>query len=251
LYGVRELGFYNRAVTTQQMPSSTVSALVGRVALPLLASKEGDATALRQSLRLAMGCTMLLNVPAMVGLILLSDQIVVVLFGSRWLPAVPMLAILAASGILLPLHVINVQLVLARAQSRTFIRNELIKKSMGIACVVIGSLFGVIGLAWGQVVYSVLGMIVNAAPARDLGYGPIAQLRDLTGIFFASAVMAAGVVVLKSQLASGPLVTLTLCSVVGFLLYIVVGWLCGIRLFRESATLVASDLISWQGRKPM
>lgn len=242
LHGVRDLGFYNRGAATQALPSAGLSAIISRIALPLLSSKQDDPEALRRGLRLAIGCVMLLNLPIMIGLVLLSDLVVIVLFGERWLPAAPILAILAVGGILFPLHLINLQLVLARGQSRTFMRNEVAKKSIGITCVIVGSFFGVIGLAWSQVVYSVLAFLVNAQPAhRDLGYGALRQLRDIGGIFLATLAMAITVYFLRGMLATGPLVTLTICTLVGAAVYAAVGWIAGFRNFREPLVLLARE----------
>lgn len=242
LHGVRDLGFYDRAAATQALPSSSISGIVGRIALPLLASKQDDPEALRGSLRLAIGCIMLLNLPIMAGLVLLSDLVVIVLLGERWLAAAPILAILAVGGMLYPLHLINVQFILARGQSRTFMSNELAKKGIGITCVIVGSFFGIIGLAWSQVVYSVLGLFVNARSAeRDVGYGAIRQVRDIGGIVLATLVMAVAVYVLRGILTTGPLVTLVICAVVGAAVYASVGWLAGFRNFREPAEILAQE----------
>jgi teichuronic acid exporter len=242
LHGVRDLGFYDRASATQSLPSSSLSGIIGRIALPLLASKKGDPESLRGSLRLAIGCVMLLNLPIMAGLVLLADLVVKVLLGDRWLAAAPILSILALGGMLFPLHLINVQFVLARGQSRTFMRVEIAKKCIGIACVIVGSFFGIVGLAWSQVVYSVLGLFVNAWPAhRDLGYGAVAQLRDIGGIALATLVMAGGVYFLRGTLSTGPFATLAICSLVGGALYAAVGWIAGFRNFREPAEMLAQE----------
>lgn len=239
LHGVRELGYYNQASATQLLPSSALSTIVGRVSLPLLAANQDDPDALRKSLRLAIRGVMLVNLPAMTGLALLSDLVVEVLFGPRWMPAASILSILALGGILFPLHVINLQLVLARGQTAIFVRNEVIKKSLGIVCVVIGSLFGVVGLAWGQVVYSALGFIVNASAARrDLGYGPIQQLCDLAEITAITLFMAGAVYVAKASLPTGPLVTLAACVISGAAIYATAGWFSGSQAFREPVALL-------------
>lgn len=241
LHGVRDLGFYNQASATQLLPSSALSTIVGRVSLPLLASNQDDPDALRSNLRLAIRCVMLVNLPAMVGLALLSDLVITVLFGSRWLPAAPILSILALGGILFPLHVINLQLVLARGQSATFMKNEIIKKSLGIICVVVGSLFGIVGLAWSQVVYSALGFVVNAGPARrDLDYGLLRQLSDLAGIAAVTLVMAVSVYFLRATLsATSPLVTLAACTLSGVAIYATLGWLSASPVFRDPVILLA------------
>jgi O-antigen/teichoic acid export membrane protein len=182
---------------------------------------------------------MLVNLPAMAGLAVLSDLVVTVLFGPRWLPAAPILSVLAIGGLLFPLHAINVQFVLARGRSATFIKNEIIKKSLGITCVLVGSLFGIIGLAWGQVAYSALGFFVNANPARrELNYGPLRQLLDVAGIAAVTLVMAGSVYFVRTALSTGPLVTLAVCCLFGALLYAAIGWLSASPVFRDPLLLL-------------
>lgn len=239
LHGVRDLGFYNQASATQLLPSSALSMIVGRVALPLLASNQHDPEALRGNLRLAIRSVMLINLPAMTGLALLSDLVIRVLFGPRWLPAAPILSILALGGIFFPLHVINVQFVLARGRSAIFMKNEIIKKALGIICVVVGSLFGVVGLAWSQVVYSVVGLVVNAGPARrELNYGPLRQVLDLAVIAAVTLLMAVAVYGVRASLWTGPVETLALCTLTGMVTYAFLGWLSASPVFRDPVTLL-------------
>jgi O-antigen/teichoic acid export membrane protein len=241
LHGVRALGFYNQAWATQLLPSSALSTIVSRVALPLLASNQDDPEAMKKNLRLAIRSVMLINLPAMIGLAVLSDLVVTVLFGPRWLPAAPILSILALGGILFPLHVINLQLVLARGQTATFVRIELTKKTVGIICIVVGSVFGIVGLAWSQVVYSVLGLLINTGPARrDLGYGPLRQLSDVAGIAGVTLLMAGAVYFVRGTLSTGPVVTLAVCTLSGAAFYAAMGWLSASPVFRDPMLLLAS-----------
>lgn len=238
LFGMRELGFYNRAVVTQAMPGSILTAMVSRVALPLLAERQDDPAALRDGVRTATTVTMMINVPIMVGMALLSREITVVLFGQRWLPTAPILAVLAISGILLPMHVINLQAILATARSDTFIRIELAKKVCGLAFIVIGSQWGVVGLAWSQVALSIVALLINAGPAgRGMNYGPLRQLRDLWAIGLAAAVMTLAVLAVRTALPGGAIATLALSIVVGAASYTGAGWLTGAVVFRQMSAL--------------
>ncbi|MGZ8286500.1 MAG: lipopolysaccharide biosynthesis protein [Allosphingosinicella sp.] len=239
LYGVRDLGFYNRAMSTQLLPSGIMAQIVGRIALPLFASRADDPDALRRGLKMAIGLAMMLNLPLMTGLAVLAPEVVVVLFGAKWLPAAPILTILAVSGIFFPFHAINLQLVLAQGHTRTFLRNEIAKKTIGVTCMLVGSVFGIVGLAYSQIVYSLLAAVVNTRPSQvSLGYGLIGQLRDLSGIFLATAVMAAGVLLLKMVLDAGPLPTLIVCTAAGGLLYLLTGFLVRSASFTDALSLL-------------
>jgi len=235
LHGVRDLGFYNRAFGTQQLPSNILSLIIGRVALPLFSPRAGDPGAIRRGMRLAISTAMILNVPIMVGLALLPDLVITTLFGSKWLSAAPILSILAASGLLFPLHVINLQVLLAQGGSRTYFQLEMLKKLVGIACIVTGSLFGIHGLAWSQVIANGLAFLLNAAPARRrLGYGPLAQLWDLRGIFLCSLVMGASLGLSRHMLSLSNPLQLAVLVPVGALVYLACGFGLRISSFMEA-----------------
>jgi O-antigen/teichoic acid export membrane protein len=239
LYGVRDLGFYNRAMSTQLLPSSILAQIVARIALPLFAARAAEPDALQRGLKMAIGLAMVINMPTMVALALLAPEVIVVLFGSKWLPTAPILSILAISGILFPLHAINLQMVLAQGQTRIFLRNEIAKKIIGVTCMLVGSLFGIVGLAWSQVAYSLLAAIVNTRPTHvSLGYGLARQMRDLSGIFLATLAMGAGIVLLKSGLDLDPLPTLVACTAGGGLLYLLTGFLLRSSSFMDALSLL-------------
>lgn len=220
LYGARDLGLYNRASNTQLLPTTIISSIIGRIALPLMAARADDRASLRQGLKAANAIAMLINLPIMTGIALLSDLIVVVLFGEKWLPAAPLLAILAWGGLLFPLHVLNLQLLLAVGKANTYFRVEVIKKVFGIAAVAGGSFYGMYGLAWSQLVVGIVALFINVAPVgKHLDYGVYAQIRDLKGPILATVAMGAVVMPLRQFVAFGPLADLLILSAAGAAVY--------------------------------
>lgn len=235
LHGPRDLGFYNRASNTQQLPSSILSTIIGRVALPLFSARTDEPQAIVRGMRTAISVAMLLNAPAMVGLILFSDLVVRVLFGPQWASAATTLSILAAAGLLMPIHVINLNVLLAHGGSRTYFQLEIAKKVVGIACIVVGSIFGLVGLAWSQVIAGVISLALNAGPARRrLHYGIERQIADLGGIALASTVMALVTWEIARLIALPPILELALVTLVGALVYFAAGFGLRLRSFVEA-----------------
>ncbi len=241
LHGVADLGLYNRAHSTQALPSNILSSMVARTAFPLFSTRSDDEAALRRGVRMANSLAMIVTLPAMLGLAILSDLTIVTLFGEQWRPAAPILAILAVAGILVPIHVINLQVLLARAQSRRFFQLELIKKGGGLLFVVVGSLFGIEGLAWSVVLFSIVAVPINASPVKQLiGYGPLAQLWDLRGLAIPAAAMAGVLLLLKPMLPLSPLASLVLLTAAGGLTYLAVGLLLRSENFAEAREIALS-----------
>ena len=252
LHGVRDVGLYNRAQSTQLLPSNVIGSIVGRVAMPVFASRSDDRGALRRGIRLANGLTMMVNVPVMTGLMLLSDLVIRVLFGDQWPAAAPILSILALAGLVYPLHIINLQTLLAQGRSDLFLRLEIIKKTVGIGSIIVGSLFGLIGLAWSQVAFAGIGLAINVSPTKkSLGYGALKQLRDLGGIFIAAAIMAAVVLIVRPLVHSAPLIELLILTAVGAATYVAAGAAINGPDFRQAFDLAGQTLgriNNWRSR---
>lgn len=195
LFGARPLGYYANAENTRQLPASFLAALVARVALPMLSQAQGDPLVVRRGLQLSIRIMMTLYAPIMLALAALAGPVIEVLYGRQWLPAADLLRILAVAGLLYPIHMINLHALMAQGHARLMFRLELMKKAIGVVLLLLGARYGLMGLAWSQVLHSVLALAINAHYARRwLGYGAWAQLRDAAPPMLAAAAAAALVV---------------------------------------------------------
>ena len=224
-YGVRELGFYSRADNTKQLPVGVLANILGRVALPLFSAVAHDTAKLRRGVQLALRGMMLLNVPMMLGLAAVAEPLVLTLFGAQWLPAVPIMQVLCLSGVFWPLHVINLSVLTAQGYSDLFFRLEVVKKLMGVCLLAVGTFYGMMGIAWSQVVIGILGFAINAHyTKRHLDYGAIAQTRDFLPMIAISLPMAVVVHWVGTQLRMAPAVELLSLTVLGMLIFLILGW---------------------------
>jgi O-antigen/teichoic acid export membrane protein len=242
-YGVRELGFYVRAETTQQVPATVLSSIASRVALPVFSEAAADPARLRRGARLSLRGLMLINAPMMLGLAAVADPLVEAVFGSVWLPAVPLLQVLCLAGLLWPLHVINLTLLAAQGHARLVFRLEVVKQTIGLALVLIGALSGPLGIAWAMVAGGLVAVAVNAFYTKHfVRYGLVAQLADVGPTLAVSAVMAAVVAVAARSWDPTPIVELLALSGLGAVVF--VGLAFAVRL----ATL--HDMVALLRRQP-
>jgi teichuronic acid exporter len=223
-YGLRDLGLYTRANNLQTIPGTTINAIVGRVTLPFFSARGTDHDGLVRALLRTNRLTMLINLPIAVGLIVTANLTILVLFGPQWVEAAPVLTVLAAAGALLPLQVTNQQMLLARGKSGLYFRVEVAKKLIGIPLLIAGSFFGLMGLAWAQLLATTIGVSINLWPnGRDLGCGIGRQLADLASLIAASAVMGAVVLWLRSVTDLPPAPELLLLVSAGAATYLAAG----------------------------
>ncbi len=237
LHGARDLGFFNRAQNLQNLPGNILAAIVTRVALPLFSAKQGDDTALMNGMRVVQGAIMLINLPLMAALTVMPDLVIDFLYGPKWLAAAPVLTILSIGGILFPLQIVNMQLVLSQGRSGLSLKVEFIKKIIGLLLLLIGSFYGLTGLAISQAISVYVGFFINASVVgRMIGYTSFRQLIDLFGIAILSIIMAAILMAVRPLLGFGSAIDLILLTSIGGILFGLVA-----VLFRIS---VVDDLIA-------
>jgi O-antigen/teichoic acid export membrane protein len=238
MYSVRDVGFYGRAKNTQLMPSTLMLSIIQRVAYSAFASVSEDKARLVRGLRQAQAVSMFVNIPVMVGIIVLAEPLVLTLFGEQWLPCVPILQVLGLGGILWPLHILNLNILKAQGYSDLKFRIEIIKKVFAISLTVAASYYGVMAIAWAQVVLSVFGYFVNTHYTKVLlGYSGLDQLRDLAMNFVAVIPMAAAVYLMTDIMQTLPLIELVVAGTMGGGIYLLTCRVLCAELLNESLVL--------------
>ncbi len=244
-YGTYDLGIYNQADNTQQTPTSLLTSVISRVIFPLFSSIAGDAARLRLAVRLSVRSTMLITSPAMLGLAVLATPFVDEVFGEQWLPAAPLLQILCLTGLLWPLHVINVNVLRAQGHAKLSFRLEVIKKSVGVVLLVAGTFFGLTGIAWSRVLSSMLGLVVNGYyTGKLLDYGAFDQAKDYLPALMTSVMMGVLVVLADHWIEIGGAAELLILIIIGAASYSVFTLFLGLSALKDSVEFMA-------GRRPL
>ncbi|MEQ1439886.1 lipopolysaccharide biosynthesis protein [Fontimonas sp. SYSU GA230001] len=201
LYGSSTLGLYTVAYTCFQAPVSIVSAMLNKFGLAVLSRAAGHTESLRVTLQISVRSATFLSAPVMLTIALLSEPIVQAAFGPQWIGAAPLLAILALSGMFWPIHVLNQVAINAIGRSDLFLKLAIAKKCLAITLIVMGSLWGAVGVAYALLASSLLSLALNARYLETLmQYGMRPQLRD-----HADTLLALG-----AQTVTGQLVLVTL-----------------------------------------
>src|SRR5690606_34787490 len=78
-YGAYELGIYNRADTTQQLPTGLISGILSNVALPIFSQANGDSLRLKRGLEQSIRGIMFINVPMMLGIASVANPLILTL----------------------------------------------------------------------------------------------------------------------------------------------------------------------------
>ena len=132
--------------------------------------------------------------PLMVGLAAVADPLVRILLTDKWEGTIYLLQILCFSSMWYPIHAINLSLLQVKGRSDFFLKLEIIKKIQGVIVLCVTLPMGIVAMCYGSIVSSLLCLVYNTYYIQKLiGYGYVAQMKDLLHILVHSLVMGAGV----------------------------------------------------------
>ena len=243
--GTTALGYLNVAFRLVDAGRDLLASSVGRVALPLFSRRQQDLKSLRRAISVAGRYTALITQPIFVGLAVTADEVVSVIFGAQWRPAVPLIQVLAVTAVVYfcRVHFWIALMALGRPQL-----------NLSIAClrlvVTIGGLFilGVTEAIDAAYVWAFGFAAVLPYEAwlvrRVVGLGLRSQL-SIPGLAVAAAVIMGGFVyAIKSQLPVGleAIVVLAILIPCGAALYIAAVFAMNRRAIPECFDFIAMGL---------
>ena len=186
-----ELGYYSRAEQFKDLPSKNLNLTTQRVTYPVLANFTKDNSKLKAGYKKLIKLLFLITSVTMLLMIINAKEIIIILVGQKWAPAVPYLQILCISGALYPLHSLNLSILNVKGRSDLFLKLEIIKKIIVIPVIIIGIHYGLIVMLWGMVLNSFLAYLLNSMfSAKLIGYSTWHQLLDIIPTFIHTAIMA-------------------------------------------------------------
>lgn len=186
-----QLGFYTKAKQFQRMASQNIAGAIGDVAFPVYSKLQDDKEKLQNAMRKFLQQSMFFMVPLLLGLIVVAKPFVIVLLKEKWAPMIPYLQLLCIIGILYPLHLINVQALVAQGKSKLSFKLGLIKNGLRVLNIFITYRFGIVYIILGEIVVSFIGLWINTwYNYKFLSYGLWKQFKDfysiiIVGIFTA------------------------------------------------------------------
>jgi teichuronic acid exporter len=224
LFSATDLGFFTRAKTLNDLPSQTLSEMVGRVTFPVFSTIQDDPVRMKRGLKKALIYLVFVNFPMMIGLAVVARPLVLVMLTAKWAACIPYLQLLCVGGLLYPLHLMNLNVLQALGRSDLFLRLEIIKKVMIVINIVVTWRWGISAMIYGMIITSIIAYYLNSYYTGILIDYPIRkQVRDLfpyliVAVLMGMAVYVAGLIqfpnhwsMLLVQITTGSIFYIFLC----------------------------------------
>lgn len=174
--GSAALGFYSLAYRTPELFITMIIWVVGKVAFPVYSKLQDDAPALQKAFLLTLRYLSLLTVPAGVGLATLGGLFVTAFYGEKWLPAIPVLQMLAVAGCLRSLGSHAGDVYKATGRPGILTKLGLLRAAVLIPALLWGTRYGIYGVAVAQAAVTAASTVLNLYVAGRVLRLPVSSL---------------------------------------------------------------------------
>lgn len=231
-YNATQVGFYNRASSLAQFPSTNVVGIVSRAVFPIMCEMQDNDEKLAKSFTQYLRATCFLIFPLMIGLAVLSKPLVLLILTEKWLPATSLLSILCIAYMWQPIMALNHQILNVKGRSDYFLKADIIKKLIATVILIATLPFGIKILCLGVIIYNLVDMIVTISYAkRVIKTGYIEQFLSILPHLSISICM--GIITYLASIAMGNNLWLQLAigTLSGATSYLLLSYIFKIREF--------------------
>lgn len=173
-----DVGHYTQAAKWNNMGQSLITNMVYGVALPVLASVEGERRLhiFRKMLRFAA----FVSFPLMLGLGLVAEELIVITVTEKWLPAAALLQVLCVQGAVAPIASLYTNLIISDGRSSVYMYGTILLGLLQVLLLSLTRFYGLSTMVAGYTLLSVLWLLYwHFCARRIIRISLMAMLKDV------------------------------------------------------------------------
>ena len=190
-YTKADLGFYSQAKQLSSIPSQTLTSIITNVTYPTLSTIQNRLDQLKVAYRQIIRISLFTVLPLMLILLAIANNLIPLILGDKWIPAIDYFVLLCISGAFFPLNTISLSILLVRGNSKLYLRLSIIKRIITLLAIVITINYSVLALVIGQVVANIVNIFITMIfSGKEINYIFKEQFNDIYSIILLSGVIS-------------------------------------------------------------
>lgn len=245
-FGPVVLGYYSISYRLLQVSVQLLVRTTSSISLPVFSRLRHDPQRFRSAYYTVTRLTSAIAFPFFLGIAVLAPQLVVVIFGEKWLATVPLIQILALSGILKSVTFFKSSVLIAMGKPAQTVHLKSLSVILNLIAFAIAYRFGIVAVTAatvmkGIVVFPIGQWVISRTISIPFG----AYLRQfvsplVSSLFMVLALSAARDFLMKEIGLES--VVLCFCVLLGAVLYFLITRILSPRLYREFLDVVSMAL---------
>jgi O-antigen/teichoic acid export membrane protein len=178
-----DVGFFQRAKSTKQLPINTLAYSLNSVTFSALSSIGEDNERLKRAYKDLISQVFFLLSPVLIGMAILGNSIFAILFTDKWLPAVPYFQWLCIAGIFQVINSYNLNILKVKGRTDLFLRNNIVKRVIQSVLMFVALQESIYALVIMMLVTEFMAYLMNSyICGKFIQYPMLEQLVDLMPI---------------------------------------------------------------------
>ncbi len=161
LFDAASLGFYQRAKSLNLFVIRYSSESLMSILFPVLSQVQNNLPRFQQIVIKGYGVINFVTFLLLGGLYLVSEELIVLLFGDKWLPSVHIFKILVLSGFVIPVGALLMNILMSRGKSKIILRMAIYKLSVSILNFIVLYIWGINAFMYGLIVVGLWDLSIN------------------------------------------------------------------------------------------
>lgn len=238
-YSNVDLAMYDNGRKYPNLIVTNINTSISSVMFPVMSRKQDNKSSIKETMKKSIKVSTFILAPMLLGFFACAPRFVEVVLTSKWIPCVPYLRMTCIMCLFYPIHTINIQALNAVGESGKTLKLEIIKKTINIIVLLITMFLGVLWIAIGALIISLLSTYINSAySGKVFDYSFLSQIRDIVPFLALSSLMASVVILFDQSIHLNGVMMLGLEILIGIFIYLV-----GSKLMRFDVMRLLMDKI--------
>ena len=241
LYTSEILGFYSKGYSFSRIPVNLILNTANQVFFPVFSKLQNDKVELKNTLQIVSKNLMMVTFPAMIGFIMISEELVIILLTEKWIQIVPYLQLLSISAIFHPLIGTNITAINSLGRSDLYLKVDIFNKILIIIIIYFTYKYGIFGLIYGHILSVIISHFLYSYFINILlNYSVFQQIEDLSSMFLVSTTMGICVYSIEYLNISNLYINIVVKLMIGLFTYTFLLNLLRIKEFLDFKNMIIS-----------
>ncbi len=220
-YSAEDLAYYSKGQNLPNVVTTVTSTSFMSVLFPAMASISHDRPKIKNLLSNSTKVLSFILFPILCGMLIVSNELVEILYTNKWSGVVVFLQIMCVSSIISIISEFDITVLKAIGRGGLILKLEFIKKPLYILVTFIALQFGVVWIAMSLIAVNLIAIVVNSfALKKEIKYSLLHKFLDCLPAIALSIVMIVCVSAVELLSIQNIYLNIILKIAVGFLVYL-------------------------------
>ncbi len=220
-YSPRDLAIYDNGKKYPMLLVNNINSSIGSVVFPAMSQAQNDQSSIKQMMKKAIKMVTYTVAPLLLGFFAVANRFIEVVLTSKWADSLPFIYLTCIMCLFYPIHTINIQALNAIGRSEKTFGLEIIKKIINVVILVLSMNRGVLIIALGAFVVSLISTYINSFYSKryfDYSFGE--QMKDIVPYLALSVCMCIAVLFIDSTLQINGIIAIIIDCLLGVVIYV-------------------------------